>query len=288
MAVRPTGPGRRGVHFFAAQHDTDNSDRFITLPVFPQISQRPWKQENPSAYFFDFGMWMACKESRAVVTSRLSRRYNNGGDTRFRGLNVKLRHGQKGITFGIHHEDLICFQISDSSNIRPSYDFDFDAPSWRAMPQHIAFEYDVSWSFDSDDQYALCGMIHEKGPRGVFLSALDEVIRGDLPCHLYLIQYGAKVKPGTSTAMDHFYGDGLHNFYGDGLHLASAHEEDVEIECPSGAMNAWEFMNHVDDMGEWYWKGAVDDRGDCRCREYRCCCEVRANWHVTVLICEDV
>ncbi|GKT61346.1 hypothetical protein ColTof3_08685 [Colletotrichum tofieldiae] len=72
MTVRSTGPDRSGVHFFGIQqYSKDSSCCFTTLPVFPQISQRPWKQKNPSSYFSDFGVWMACKESRAVVTSRL-------------------------------------------------------------------------------------------------------------------------------------------------------------------------------------------------------------------------
>ncbi|KAH0434415.1 hypothetical protein CcaCcLH18_05344 [Colletotrichum camelliae] len=63
LAVRPTGPERPGAHFFSVQRDAQNDKLFTTFPSFEQKSKPIWREDNPSAYFYDFGMWTACKES---------------------------------------------------------------------------------------------------------------------------------------------------------------------------------------------------------------------------------
>ncbi|OBR09164.1 hypothetical protein CH63R_07929 [Colletotrichum higginsianum IMI 349063] len=279
MVIRPTGPGRPGVHFFAVQPDADDSTRgFITLPVFPETSQRPWNQKNPSSYFSDIGMWTACKESRAVVTGRLARRYEGHGQTDWD--TVKLRHGQENIAFDLDREDLICMQVpdpgfSDPSTIRPPYQLDFDLPT--TEPWHVAFEYDASWSFTDWGDLTLYQMRGEEGPRGAFLRTLEEVIKSSLHCRLYLIQYGAKMKPGKSP---------IEGFYGDGFHLALADEGDVEIERPSGFRNAWDFMWNVDNWSDGIWEGLKDE--EQRHCSFCCSVPIMAGMHVDILICEEI
>ncbi|KAF6833445.1 hypothetical protein CPLU01_05483 [Colletotrichum plurivorum] len=249
MAVRPTGPRKSGVHFFSVQRDINNHFT-TTLPSFSETSRLPW---NPSAYFFDFGMWTACKESRAVVTSNIRKRFETR-DLKYSAL-AEVRHNQKDITFGLFPiYDLICIQPPETESLASRYYNVLSGFNIRGSSSpyyaYIGFEYDVSWTFDPDNDN-IHDMTDEPGSRGAFFTLLAKMISGELRAHLHLIQYGAKLKPNKRV---------WETFYGNGFNFAVAEYDNVEMEDTCDGMNAWDFIRMVTYKGETCWAGWKDDR----------------------------
>lgn len=281
MAVRPTGPWHRGVHFFSVQRDTNN-DLFTTIPSFSETSRLPW---NPSAYVFDFGMWTACTESRAVVTSQI-RKHVEPQDRKHAGV-ARVRHNEEDITFGLlPDDDLICIQLPDTVNIgRISYDpLEYFDIRWKAWPAYasIGFEYDASWTSDLDKK-SIGNMSDEPGPRGAFFTLLEAIISGEIRATLYLIQHGAKLKPDKRE---------WRTFYGNGLKFTTAAYEDVEMEDTGEGLNAWDFRDMVAEDGEICWQGWKDDEYETYGGCLRSCCGldhaiIEADSHIVVVVCQE-
>ncbi|KAF5527600.1 hypothetical protein CGCA056_v000527 [Colletotrichum aenigma] len=170
FAVRPAGPDHPGAHFFSVQRDVKTGKRFTTFPSFTQKSKPLWKENNPSAYFYDFGMWTACKESRMIVTKQMTRRYKGLRWGTNRAV-AHIRHGQENITFGIlPGPGLICMQLPDTEALYPYEDdplsyLDIQRLGWYGGSVAIAFEYDESWAFDPEKDH-IGTMMDEPGPRG--------------------------------------------------------------------------------------------------------------------------
>ncbi|KAF5516226.1 hypothetical protein CGCS363_v000537 [Colletotrichum siamense] len=283
LAVRPTGPDRPGAHFFSVQRDVKTGKRFTTFPSFTQKSKPLWKEDNPSAYFYDFGMWTACKESRMIVTKQIARRYKDLRWGNSRAV-AHIRHGQEDITFGLFpRQDLICMQLPDTKNLYPHYYnplsyLDIYMKYSYTVMASIAFEYDESWAFDPEkDQIGT--MMAEPGPRGAFLKLLDRAISDeDFQVHLYLIQYGAKLKPGAPRRG---------TFHGNGFNLEIAKGYDVMVEGKN-AMSAWSFMYMITREGGEFWYGAKDnwDFGGHATPGPGDHVDVYADDHIDVLVCE--
>ncbi|KAF9881621.1 hypothetical protein CkaCkLH20_00767 [Colletotrichum karsti] len=298
-AVGPSGPNHAGVHFFSLhsriEDDRDRGPFVTTIPPFKGESKSPWKEteENPSTYFFDFGMWMACRESRTVVIREMSRRFAHQKGDPVRSF-VRARYNQEEITFGLRpRDDLICVRFSEDPKAFEIYDL-YDVLDIRLhRPEDcyvfpymdIAFEYDASsWTFDPKEAH-IVDLQSEPGPRGAFLTILEQIIQGEIRATLFLIEYGATLKPDGRA-----YG----TFYGNGFNFASVAEDDVEMECTEGRrMDAWEFIDAVDECGEGWWKGEKDNQDGygLRCR----CCEllsgehigIHAASHIGVLVCQE-
>ncbi|KAF6797488.1 hypothetical protein CSOJ01_12995 [Colletotrichum sojae] len=278
MAVRPTGPRDSGVHFFPLQRDISNKHKSghftTTFPSFSETSKLPW---NPSAYFYDFGMWTACKESRAVVISLIRKPFETQ-DLKHSGR-AKVRHNQKDITFGLFPEyDLICIQLPDTETLGwicpdPLGNFNNHSRIYYAC---IGFEYDVSWTFDPDKDN-IHDMTDKPGTRGAFLTLLTEIVSGGIRGHLYLIQHGAKLRPNKP---------GWGTFYGNGFNLTVAADDDANMEDKIHGMNAWEFIGTVTFEGETYWEGWKDDQheGVLFPGEH---VDINADWHIDVLVCQE-
>ncbi|KAF4836480.1 hypothetical protein CGCTS75_v001786 [Colletotrichum tropicale] len=289
LAVRPTGPDHPGFHFFSVQQNANEeskSKRFATFPSFSEKSKPLWKEDNPPAYFYDFGMWTACKESRMVVTKQMGRRYKDLRRGKSRAV-AHIRHGQEDIAFGIlSGQDLICMQLPHTEYLYPyeddplSYlDIRSKRSGWYGGYVAIAFEYDESWAFDPEKD-SIGTMMYEPGPRGAFLTLLDRVISEEyFRVELHLIQYGAKLKPGAKT-----WG----TFHGNGFNLESVTHSGVELEDKS-AMSAWDFICEITREGEDYWRGAKDE-WDSNGHACRCIpgdhVDVSADDHIDVLVCE--
>ncbi|KAF4904676.1 hypothetical protein CGCF415_v001560 [Colletotrichum fructicola] len=284
LAVRPTDPDHPGAHFFSVQRDIKTGKRFTTFPSFTQKSKPLWKEDNPSAYFYDFGMWTACKESRTVVIKQMGGRYKDLRRGKNRAV-AHIRHGQEDITFGLlPRQGLLCIQLPDTENLDPYKDDPLSylnirmnwSVYWESNPDAIAFEYDESWAFDPEEDY-IGAMMAEPGPRGAFLKLLDRAISDEFfGVHLFLIQYGSKCKPGVRK---------WETFHGNGFNLESVEYSGVELEDKS-AMSAWDFICEITKKGGEFWYGAKDhwySSGHVTPGEH---VDVYADDHIDVLVCE--
>lgn len=86
-ALRPDNPSRPGAQFFSVTNFREDGDALTSLKVQCDLGSRceynhgetyylaapkfgtshSWTNNNPSSYLWDFGMWSACAEPRAII-----------------------------------------------------------------------------------------------------------------------------------------------------------------------------------------------------------------------------
>ncbi|KAJ0136837.1 hypothetical protein CTA2_2116 [Colletotrichum tanaceti] len=262
-ALRPSHPG---VHFFSLETKaivTESVARqrpsgghrdtkyILAPPAFTTGPRRMWRDDNPSTYLVDAGLWSAQRESRDVVQRNLDRllmRRSPGG-ARDAATGPSQQPG--GTLRTLPHQDLICIQVGARQNVvtdRALSDLRtvLQRPSPTAGPSapvHIAFEYDESWAIGSGaGEVGLGGLRAEAGPRSCFLHLLHSIYLGKLSAELYLIDYRLKLRPGASAPC---------LFRADGYEFRRA-----DSSCVVGgeiASGVWSFVRGLNQIAALWW-----------------------------------
>lgn len=160
---------------------------------------------NQSAYFWDAGLWTACKESRNVMEKHFSkkhevetiRNYFNLHESVNRHLVASVSVPQLAEAWCLMvqpYKDLFCFTPRDWS-----LEIDW-SKLWFHLPfttylrdfgpvQHLAIEFDPSWDLDwPEDFYQLH---REKSARGFVSRLLEAALLENMNCFIWLIDQNA-------------------------------------------------------------------------------------------------
>ncbi|GKT64072.1 hypothetical protein ColTof3_11411 [Colletotrichum tofieldiae] len=120
----------------------------LASPTFTNGPPRPWREDNPSTYLVDAGLWAAQRESREVVRMNTALRLQSASQLTAEPAQNDWAHGV------LPHQDIIYLQVAlrksiaiDKALFNLRHKGNPDMKAGTSTPVHIAFEYDTSWAY---------------------------------------------------------------------------------------------------------------------------------------------
>jgi hypothetical protein len=186
---------KRGVHFFGARPMSQGDPEIIDALalVAPKIrdasgSVRTWVDGKRSTYCQDFGLWMACRESRACMLRHYQRledaiNEEEDVDTFFGGQSRFMDFGEGCISKVFPTHDLLCLQPLETHPSAGALGLfeqrDGSRHGGSNRFNNIALEYNPAWmnglvrvETEGARERAREYMWRENSPRGVFIRTL--------------------------------------------------------------------------------------------------------------------
>ncbi|KAM0457191.1 hypothetical protein ACHAPV_006830 [Trichoderma viride] len=344
-ALRPDNPSRPGAQFFSVTNFREDGDALTSLKVQCDLGSRceynhgetyylaapkfgtshSWTNNNPSAYLWDFGMWSACAESRAIINDYYKMEYwaakllEDSKDDSFSYPDVDacvpfiFPRSDEDWRFAIRpNRDLVCIQPLNPITIgyyRKSIYLTEDIcmvnlnTGLRGI-KNMAFEYDSSWcddlmvvSYPQDFR----AYTEEKSPRGLFIRYfLESKGWGYRDDPIWLIDYGLKrdpLKRGLGEDRPRLPWREHMTFYANDRKFVEVDEWSKNEYESTERWSALNFLDELDDMFGGvepehvfhHYEGNISSAGFCDSCEYD---EIRGfrycvSSHVRILACEE-
>ncbi|KAH6629911.1 hypothetical protein B0J18DRAFT_364326 [Chaetomium sp. MPI-SDFR-AT-0129] len=178
-------------------------------PALQATTPVSWKQNNPSTYLIDSGLWTACKESLLVIEAEFQNPVRRRGTwTPSEVEALRKRRGRfnlpETVTFSAYEpryltvfpaHDLFIIQVHDVLKVRWDFIWEFFMHCFRKAEaanhsqRHMALEYDPAWDEVAHDSH------HREGPAAEFID--DFAMSNGIEDHftLWLIDYRIKRNP---------------------------------------------------------------------------------------------